>query len=344
MRRLRVAVSAVGSGLPIIVGVAVLPGLEACGGGSTVGHFPPSGADAGADVDAAVDTGMGFGVPDTGVVVWADASPAGACLPGEVPMTYIVNVPAPGVPADPGQICAVRLPPVTSNTAARITLTSYSASAKTATGSVSIPASLASAVVGAPTLSVVSAPAGYGTISITNVSPILGGYRFDASWPAATVAAPSGAAMTLMATFTLSCADGGTQTVESTTELDLCLDGTTLEWVSSGDACTVCEVIAEMAPSPIVPSTQGDDLPLARVLRLRVVELARAGRSVVLMAENDGGHATDYSWQVSGGSLDRIAPDIVVWTAPESGEAVSGQVAVWSDTGAAVESFVWGAP
>jgi hypothetical protein len=291
---------------------------------------------------------MGFGGPDVSVAdtavadgVALDTSPPEPCWPGAQPTTYIVNVPPPGVPADPGQICAIRLPPVTSNTAARITLTSYSANNRSAFGSVSVPASLASTVVGFPTISVVSAPAGYGTISITNLTPVPGGYRFDASWPAATIAPMSGARMTLMATFTLACADGGTQTVESTTELDLCLDGTALEWVSSGDACTVCEVIAEMAPSPIVPNTHGDELPLASVLRLRVVELARAGRTVVLMAENDGGEATDYTWQVSGGRVERVAPDIVLWTAPESGETASGQVAVWNDAGAAVESFVW---
>jgi hypothetical protein len=343
MRRLRIAVSAVGGSLPVIVGVAVLPAAEACGGSTPAKTFPaPANADAQADVNAA-DTWVGFGQPDAGIedVVAVDTSASGPCGPAVIPMTYIVSVPPAGVPADPGQICAIRLPPVTSNTAARITLTSYSAVSRTAFGSVSVPAALASAIVGLPTISVVSAPAGFDTLTVSNLRFTPGGFAFEASWPGAMYPPLSGARMTLMATFALSCADGGTQTVESTTELDLCLDGTTLEWVSSGDACTVCEVIAEMAPSPIVPSTHGDDLPLGRVLRLRVVELARAGRTVLLLAENDGGHGTDYTWQVSGGRVERVAPDIVLWTLPPGDEVPSGQVAVWTDAGAAVESFVW---
>jgi hypothetical protein len=344
MRRLRVAVSAVGSSLPVIVGVAVLPAVEACGVASTANSVPAAGgADAQADADAA-DTGSTWlGVSDAGFgdAGGSDTSVPEPCGFSGQERTYVVSVPPPGVPADPGQICAIRLPPVTSNAAARITLTSYSASQRTAFGSISVPAALASAVVGVPTIGVVSAPAGYGGIAISNLVAVPGGFTFQAGWPGASYQPSSGARMVLMVTFTLACADGGTQTVESATELDLCLDGTTLEWVSSGDACTVCEIIAEMAPSPIVPSTHGDDLPLGRVLRLRVVELARAGRSVLLLAENDGGEGTDYTWQVSGGRIDRIAPDIVLWTMPANDQLASGQVAIWNHAGAAVESFVW---
>jgi hypothetical protein len=347
MRRLRVAVSAVGSSLPVIVGVVVLPAAEACGTATPAKTYPaPGSTDAQADVGAA-DTWVGFGQPDAGIedAIAVDTSAGGLCGPAQSPMTYIVSVPPPGVPADPGQICAVRLPPVTSNEAARITLTSYSPGSKTAFGSVSVPAGLASEIVGVPAIRVVSAPSGFETLAVSNLRSTPGGFTFEASWPGAAYAPLEGARMTLMATFTLACADGGTQTVESSTELDLCLDGTTLEWVSSGDACTVCEVIAEMAPSPIVPNTHGDDLPLGRVLRLRVVELARAGRTVVLLAENDGGEGTDYSWQVSGGRVEHLAPDIVLWTVPSNdgvGDGVpSGQVAVWNEAGAAVESFVW---
>lgn len=98
-----------------------------------------------------------------------------------------------------------------------------------------------------------------------------------------------------------------------------------------------------MAPSPIVSDNAGDDLPLARHLRLRVVELARAGREVLLFAENDGGADAEYEWRVSGGTLRRVAEDLVVWTLPDDDARPFGQVAVWNDNGAAVENFLWGA-
>jgi hypothetical protein len=115
-----------------------------------------------------------------------------------------------------------------------------------------------------------------------------------------------------------------------------------VEWVSSGDACTACRVIAEMAPRPIVSDKTGDDLPLGMVIRLRVVEVARAGRHVLLFADNDAGADADYEWSVSEGSLEHVADDVVLWTLPEetTARAPFGQVAVWNAAGAAVENFV----
>ena len=55
----------------------------------------------------------------------------------------------------------------------------------------------------------------------------------------------------------------------------------TFEWVSSG---TLCTVIAERAPSPIVSDNTGDELPLGRVVSMRIIEVARAGKQVLLFA------------------------------------------------------------
>jgi hypothetical protein len=149
--------------------------------------------------------------------------------------------------------------------------------------------------------------------------------------------------MTVKATFDIACADGGTKTVEARTRIDIC-DGSdgSLAWVSSGDQCCDCVIIAEMAPSPIVSDKTKDDLPLARVVRLRVVELARAGRQVLLFAENDAGPELELDWNVSGGSLERIDADLMLWTLPDDDASPFGQVAVWNDAGAAVENFAWG--
>ena len=129
---------------------------------------------------------------------------------------------------------------------------------------------------------------------------------------------------------------------ESITPVAFCLDGDRLEWVSAGDACTVCTIIAEMAPSPIVSDLIEDSLPLARVIRIAVRELARAGRSVLLMAENDAGEDAEYEWHVSKGEVQSVAPDVVLWTLPDGVDRPFGQVAVLAETGAVVENFVWG--
>jgi len=95
-----------------------------------------------------------------------------------------------------------------------------------------------------------------------------------------------------------------------------------------------------MAPSPIVSDNQGDDLPLGRVIQVRVVEVARASNGVLLFAENDAGEQARYEWHVSGGDLRRLADDLVFWTPPE-GDSF-GQVALWNEAGAVVENFLHG--
>jgi hypothetical protein len=116
-------------------------------------------------------------------------------------------------------------------------------------------------------------------------------------------------------------------------------------WRSAGESCLLCcPIVAEMAPTPIRGDSQGDDLPLARALRIRIAAFAHAGRQVLLVAQNDAGPDAEYEWRVSAGTFERVADDIVVWTLPDaSGDAPYGQVAVWNEAGAAVENFYWNA-
>lgn len=259
--------------------------------------------------------------------------------------THIVDLPPPGTPAEPGQLCAVSEPAASSNTAARITLDGFSAAARTARGHIAISPSI-TGIVGLPNISVESASAvaeGLETMTASDIVEIAGGYEFQARWTEPFYPR-LGAQMVVKASFVIACDDGATKTVESITQIDVCsYDEGSVELVSSGDACTICRVIAEMAPSPIVSDNTGDDLPLGSVLRLRVVEVARAGRQVLLFAETDAGPNTKYEWRVSGGTLERIADDVMLWTLPaDDGHAPFGQVAVWNDSGAAVENFLSG--
>src|SRR5262249_40666891 len=158
------------------------------------------------------------------------------------------------------------------------------------------------------------------SLAVISMTRAATGYSFKARWAA--LLSPTLAAgtvrITVRTTLEVSCVpDTITRLVHAVTDLYLCGGDFGTEWASSGDRCVVCRIIAEMAPSPIVPDKTADELPLARALRLRIVELARVSNTVVLLAENDGGDGLDYEWQASGGRIERLAPDVVAWTLEE---------------------------
>lgn len=338
MRTLRVVIT--GGVVPVLAATIIAP-LDGCGGQQTCPTVDAApGADTGRDTGG---DGQDLIPADTGPDMGSNSDGGNQLTCSWKFATHIVQVPSPGIPADQGQLCAVSMPPALSNASAHVSFTSYSPQMETATGAISIPASIANLVVGLPTIKAFAGIAEVLALKVTNMQKTAGGFTFDASWPAPIPKSPYGTSLAVKVTMTIACGDGGTQTVESTDRLEMCVEDNSYTWVSSGGACTVCEVIAEMAPSPIVSDNRGDDLPLARHLRLRVVELARAGRDVLLLAENDGGDDAAYEWRVSGGTITEVAPDIVLWKLPEEDVAPFGQVAVWNDTGAAVENFLWGA-
>jgi hypothetical protein len=327
MRRLRIVTTIVG-GAPILTAT-----IASCG--SEQPSCP--GLDAAADTTVSDVTSDGLSFPDVNADAGADAN---NCPQGVT--TQLVLLPQPGVPADPAELCAVT-PPASSNTAARVIFTNYDPTTETAIGFIAVPPNLLGSVIGTPTLTVTTASdPKFAQLVVSNVAATYGGFQFAASWPALGQS-QYGGSMTIKTTMTVSCGDGGTEVVEALTPVNYCAtDENRVEFVSAGDACTVCTIIAEMAPSPIVSDVLHDGLPLARVIRIVVRELARAGRSVVLMAENDAGEGADYEWRVSKGSVREIAPDVVLWTLPDGVDRPFGQVAVWNDDGAVVENFVWG--
>jgi hypothetical protein len=332
MRRLRIAVVAsVAGGAPVLLASM----LDACG----------------SDVDTAEQPSTPeSSAPDTPTGSFSDAV---AEPPPPPPPRFfcngprIVELPDAGTAATSEQLCATQDTAIRTNATARVTLTNYSASLDTATGFVTMPADVEALLIGMPSVSVVISTNPDWAMVASNMTKVAGGFRFDASWP---TPLPDGCwgvgpdtSMTVAATFQIAC-EGGTKTVEARTRIDLCDSaGEKLVWVSSGDKCCDCTIIAEMAPSPIVSDKTADDLPLARVVRLRVLEVARAGRQVLLFAENDAGPELEIEWSVSEGSIERVAPDVVLWTLPDDPFARPfGQVAVWNEAGAAVENFQWG--
>src|SRR5262249_51849883 len=141
-------------------------------------------------------------------------------------------------------------------------------------------------------------------MQVTMIAQQATGFSFYASWPTPPVSSPfSYARMTVRTTLELSCApETITKVIHAAMVIHFYVSDQefkTPQWVIACDTCTGCSINAEMAPSPIVPEKSADDLPLARALRLRLVELARVSNAVVLLAENDGGSDVEYEWHPS---------------------------------------------
>jgi hypothetical protein len=257
-----------------------------------------------------------------------------------------VSIPPAGVPADPGQICSATVEPVESNRAARVTLVAESADLHAAAGFIDVDAALLPRVLGLPTIEVIDAThPELKQIEVSMVTAQPSGFSFEARWPASFyLRLDALERMTMRVSLELECTVEMTRVVHAVTDIHLCGIGPDYmkpTWVSSGDRCTVCSIIAEMAPSPIVPDKGADGLPLARALRLRIVELARISNAVVLLAENDGGHAIEYEWHPSIGKIERLAADVVLWTLEEGMAAPFIQASIWDVAGAAVATWAF---
>jgi len=351
MRKIELLVAASKGAIPVLLAVTVAPLAATCAAplpAGTAASSVGSGGNAGAG-------GMNVGGMNVGgdggiSLVTSSASSSsggpGSCDFGQKTM-FTVQVPPEGTPADPGQICAVAMDPVTSNLAARVTLQKSPMADHLATGFVAIDPALQADIIGTPTIKVTSPDPKLAAVQITNIMAAAGGFSFDAEWPQPFNVSPhSWEQMTVDVTVSLRC-DPQAMTIrviQSTTYINLCTDMDQLTWVSSGEVCNACDIIAEMAPSPIVPDKQSDHLPLGRAMRLRVVPVARIGASVVLFAENDGGAGLEYTWHPSAGKLERITDDIAVWTPPSDLLPHILQVAVHGDDAAAVATYGWREP
>lgn len=331
-----------GVGGPAVVAVTLV--ASACGSNVSVGTTGTGGMGGVGGAPTTSAGGMG-GTPFVGGSgPGVGAGGEGPCGPGELEETFTVEVPPEGTPAEAGQICGVTMGAVESNTAARVTLTKDPQALEMATGEVTIEPSLLADVVGLPSIEVLSSPlAELEQMSVTNVTPTATGFSFDASWPPPLTIEPSYESVMIIRTrFDLACPPNPpstTKQVEAITHVNLCGDDSDdLAWVSSGDECTICGIIAEMAPSPIVPDVGADDIGLGRVIQLRLVVVARVGRSLLVLAEHDGGEGLDYEWVPTDGELVPVASDLVLWTPPEGADAVL-QVAVQNDDAAAVASL-----
>lgn len=326
----------------IAAGLAASP---ACGEPTEVRTVSFVDGDAARSGGATGSGGLGAGGSGTGGLILGSSGAGGLINPpgSGGSCNYTVPLPPEGMPAKPGEICSVALDPVDSNLSARVTFTQGSTGLK---GSVSFDPNVAGRVVGVPVIDVLDAsdPA-LMNLQFGPLTKIAGGFSFDVLFKTPVTLQAGYSRVTVRTTFDVGCGPdgGGAKQVHASTDIHVCTADFSggFAWVSSGDYCTVCRIIAEMAPSPIVPDKGADGLPLARALRLRVVQLARVSNRVVLLAENDGGDGLEYEWHPSAGSVERLAPDVVVWTVAEGMAAPFMQLAVLGDTEAAVATWSW---
>jgi len=341
--------------LPMLIAAGFVS-TSACGDSSEIGTVAFVDGDASSTAGAGGGSsggtgagGRGAGGVGTGGFVFGGSFGSGAA-PGKGGSLspgcteYVVSLPQSGTPTEPGQVCTVTVDPVDSNGAARVTFAEGNGGT-TLTGLVTFDSAIEPRVIGTPLVEVVDATEpGLMTAVFGPMTRVPGGFSFDITFPEPVNLDAGFTRLTVRTTFEVTCGpDGGnTKQVHAATDIHACnvAEGVSA-WASSGDRCVVCRVIAEMAPSPIVPDKPSDGLPLARALRLRVIELARIANRVVLFAENDGGDGLDYEWHASAGEVERLAPDVIVWTVAPGMATPLMQVAVVGESEAAVATWSW---
>ena len=355
MRKLKLVVRTAAGTLPLVVAAQV----EGCNalddkGEDRPDREPPSSgttrAGAGGFPGTSPTFGDSSGQPDFGDSDFGNPTspPVQIAPPPVIPSPsnsceLTVELPEPGTPAEPGQICAATMLPVESNRAARVTLENVqTGELRRSRGFIAIDPELQSLVVGEPTVELLEVThPGLEGAELTMLQPGQADMAaFTVLWPESlfSIDPREMARVTFRVNLELECGDE-TQVVHSATDVHLCDDFGRPTWASTGDVCSVCRIIAEMAPSPIVPDTQAGELPLSRAVRLRIVELARVSETVVLLAENDGGDDMDYQWHASAGTVQQLAPDVVAWSLSDGLAAPFIQAAVTGEHGAAVSTF-----
>lgn len=349
MRSVRIVVRQVAGSVPALVAASVLS-ATACG--DTKHDGAGGGVSSGGMAAAAGGGSAGSG---GGPVVSVGGTPSSGGGPvltsgGQYPLPdycndYQVMLPESGTPAVAGEICTVSVEPVLSPGAATVSLEIGESPQAPVKGTLTLAKELRESLLGAPAVTIAGAT---GNLlldaQLSELTETPEGYSFTLTWPdGAQLRSNDMTRVTFRTALDVKCEDGGSRLVHALTDVHLCggSEGTPEAWASVGEHCVVCNIIAEVAASPIIPDHAKSGLPLGQALRARIVELAKVGGSAVLFAENDGGSATDYQWHVSGGVLEHVAPDVVIFRADGNAEP-SVQVAIVAEDGVAVVSYAYG--
>ena len=300
----------------------------------------------GADSDADSDTDA-----DADTDTW-DTDTADTETGSDDCTTHIVASPAPGTAATQEAICAAAPEAVISNGAAAVALQMDGSNPDAATGSAAIPVAVLPYAVGLPQIRIVDASSEAlldGAVSA--IAEAAGGFSFAVAWAPGSVPAEAGdASLVLEVVLEVACeaaGDGGaaTKLVSSLTYVDLCTGGGawSLEWVSSGGECTVCENITDPMDLPPAAARAPDGIALPSAIDLEIVPVLSFGRSIALVAEaHDWARPLAYSWHAAAGELSARDGGGVVWRLPAGPGPHLVQVVADDGDSAAVAAFTVG--
>jgi hypothetical protein len=225
--------------------------------------------------------------------------------------------------------------------AARVTL-DYAGSGEYL-GRIAVAPQIADRLVGLPSVDVIDKHPDAPDAVISNMRADTRGFAFDVAWtgraPDMLCFTGGDARWTFRTTLNVQCGDQ-VRAVEALTVVAMCGN---FQFASSGDLCEECVSVCEMAPSPLPPAGADDELPLASALDLVIRPLVRVGGAMVLVAQHAPRAGLGYTWHATGGTLEQLDQDVVLWRSPtaDKGAPPLCQVAVTAADLAAVASYRW---
>ncbi len=349
MRQLHLIFAQTDKMAKVLVAATILPLTGACGGetdnsGQTVtasGGSPVQGGVAGtggtsAQGGASGDTGQG-GQTSTG----GNAATGGTfnCPTYNSVTSYTVTLPSGATPADAASVCNWGGVFPSNVPAARVTLQYDSNSPSHATGTITVAPEILAAGGGYTGVSSVTADGA----TISNLTRVNNNYTFDVNLTSGTPYL--GSALTFQVTLDFTCSPtmNSTRELNASTYVILCGYIGNLNWVSSGDTCTACypmvEVAAQLMPAP---DREPDGIALPGELAINITPVAREGRTIVLMVQKPSdAPELSLTWRSSGGQLLLAADDVAVWTLPDEPGPHQVQVAALAGQSASIATYLY---
>ena len=336
MRQLRLVFAQTDKMTKVLIAATILPLTGSCGGDvGNVGQVVASGGSVAVGGSSAIGgTGNSLG-GNTGITVGGGAT---SCPSYSSSQTFAVTLPGGDTPTSAAALCNWAGTFAGDRPAARVTLVYDPNVPSQGTGTITIDPEVLNAA-GGGYLAVSSVVANGAVIS--NLVRVNDSFTFDVKF---TTTPYLGSSFTFQVTLDFTCSPmmSSTRTLQAATTVYLCGTTGAMNWVSTGDTCTICYPMAEMAAQLMpAPTNEPDDIPLAGEIDVRIVQVAREGRTVVLLAQKpkdtDG---LSLTWQTSAGQLILAAEDVAVWTLPEEPGPHMVQVAAERGPSASIASYL----
>jgi hypothetical protein len=341
-------------------GLSATGGVEADkGGAGDGGGVSASSGAGGVSVGAggvALQGGAGSGAGTVGATggaggVGGTMRATSVCPQGEMEWTRAVKTPAAGVSPTVSAVCTPQVNRVESYRAGRVTLDLQGVGLNSALGRIEVAPGLAPLSAALPRIVVEAAkPSEIGNATVTDIVKTSSGFSFKISWPISLSSYHTGwdpPSLTIRVYLEVLCdqdADSGTRTVvvESITYFNLCAGPDHPIWVASGDQCTSCDSVCEMAAIPIVPTVGPDELALPSALSAEIVPIVEVSRSLTLFIDHRGARGpVRYAWKITAGTLSSNDQSETVWELPSDPGPHLVQVAVYDGDSAVVAALRW---